>query len=90
MLRDFLDWMYINTENKDEENQELLAMTESFLTGELPERIDKYDKIIKNKYLAVYRNNKLAEEVKKIIDNIGEDVVRQHLNKMYYYLENSE
>lgn len=89
MLRDFLDWMYVNIENKDEENKELIVITERFLRGEALEEIDKYDKIIKNKYFAVYRNNELTSEAKKIIDNIGEDVVRQHLNKMYFYLQDS-
>lgn len=89
MLRDFLDWMYSNTKNKDEDNNELIAITERVLAGEAPEEIDKYEKIVKNKYFAVYRNNGLDLEVKKIIDNIGEDVVRQHLNKMYFYLQDS-
>jgi len=90
MLRDFLDWMYINTENKEEENKELIGMTERFLRGETSEEIDKYDKIIKNKYFVAYRNHEFASEAKKIIDNIGEDVVRHHLFKMYFYLQDSD
>ena len=90
MLRDFLDLMYINTENKEEENNELIVITERFLRGEVSEEIDKYDKIIKNKYFAAYRNNEFASEAKKIIDNIGEDVVRQHLFKMYFYLQDGD
>ena len=46
-------------------------------------------KISSNKYLAVYRGDKekFFKQAKNIIENIGEDVIRQHLNKMYLYLK---
>lgn len=86
MLRDFLDLMYIDTKNRDNENIELIENTEKFLAGKAPELITQYDRIVRNKYFANYRNETFFSEARKIIDNIGEEVVRQHLNKMYLYL----
>lgn len=89
MLRDFLDLTYINTEYKNQENENLIENIDRFMNGNAPEDINKFEKIVKNQYFIPYRENRLFPEAKKIIDNIGEEVVRQHLNKMYFYLQNS-
>ncbi|MDD2829892.1 MAG: AAA family ATPase [Sulfuricurvum sp.] len=89
MLRDFLDLMYADIKNRDSENIELIEKTEKFLSGQAPELITQYDRIVRNKYFANYRNETFFSEARKIIDNIGEEVVRQHINKMYLYLQDS-
>lgn len=89
MLRDFLDLTYINAEYKNHENENLIENIDRFINGNAPEDINKFEKIVKNQYFIPYRENRFFPEAKKIIDNIGEEVVRQHLSKMYFYLQDS-
>lgn len=87
MLRDFLDLMYIDISKKDEENQQLIISVENYINEN---NVNKdLEKMSLNKYLAVYRKDKekFFKQAKNIIEKIGEDVIRQHLEKMYLYLK---
>lgn len=87
MLRDFLDLMYIDISKKDEENQQLIISVENYINEN---NVNKdLEKMSLNKYLGVYREDKekFFKQAKNIIEKIGEDVIRQHLEKMYLYLK---
>jgi predicted ATP-binding protein involved in virulence len=87
MLRDFLDLMYSDSSKKDDENQELITSIENYLNEDDGNK--DLLKISSNKYLVAYREDKekFFKQAKNIIENIGEDVIRQHLEKMYSYLK---
>lgn len=90
ILRDFLDLMYSDISKKDEENQELIKSIENYINEN---NVNKdLEKMSLNKYLAVYREDKekFFKQAKNIIENIGEDVIRQHLDKMYFYLKDKQ
>ena len=90
MLRDFLDLMYKNSSKKDEENQELIVSIQDYMSGDNGNK--DLLKISSNKYLALYREDKekFFKQAKNIIENIGEDVIREHLKKIYFYLRNEQ
>ena len=79
--------MYIDISKKDEENQQLIISVENYINEN---NVNKdLEKMSLNKYLAVYRKDKekFFKQAKNIIEKIGEDVIRQHLEKMYLYLK---
>ncbi|KLE06377.1 AAA family ATPase [Aliarcobacter butzleri] len=90
ILRDFLDLMYKDSLKKDKENQELIISIENYISEDNGN--EDLIKISSNKYLAVYREDKekFFKQAKNIIENIGEDVIRQHLDKMYLYLKDKQ
>ena len=90
ILRDFLDLMYRDSSKKDEENQELIISIENYISEDNVN--EDLLKISSNKYLAVYRENKekFLKQAKNIIENIGEDVISQHLDKIYFYLKDKQ
>ncbi|RXI25288.1 AAA family ATPase [Aliarcobacter trophiarum] len=90
ILRDFLDLMYSDSSKKDEENKKLLISIENYINEN---NVNKdLEKMSLNKYLAVYREDKekFFKQAKNIIENIGEDVIRQHLDKLYFYLKDKQ
>ncbi|MBP6163013.1 MAG: AAA family ATPase [Aliarcobacter sp.] len=88
MLRDFFDLMY-KTDNKKDENEFLLKNIKEFIFGSVEN--EEFQKIGNNKYLEVI--NKSLEvfykEINLIINNIGEDVIKEHLQKMFIYVRES-
>lgn len=90
ILRDFLDLMYRDSSKKDKENQELIISIENYIREDNGN--EDLLKISSNKYLAVYREDKekFFKQAKNIIENIGEDVISQHLDKMYLYLKDKQ
>lgn len=90
MLRDFLDLMYQDSLKKDEENEALVTNIESYISEENDN--NDLSKISLNKYLSIYRQDKeyFFKQAKNIIDNIGEEVINQHLNKIYLYLKEEQ
>ncbi|MBP9490875.1 MAG: AAA family ATPase [Aliarcobacter sp.] len=90
ILRDFLDLMYSDSSKKNEENQELIVNIGNYMNEDNGN--ENLLKISSNKYLAVYRGDKekFFKKAKNIIENIGEDVIRQHLDKMYLYLKDKQ
>ncbi|MDY0321934.1 MAG: AAA family ATPase [Arcobacteraceae bacterium] len=87
MLRDFLDLMYSDSSKKDDENQDLITSIGNYLNKDDGNK--DLLKISANKYLVAYREDKekFFKQAKNIIENIGEDVIRQHLEKMHSYLK---
>ncbi len=85
MLRDFFDLMY-ETDNKEEENEVLLKDIKEFIYEFIEN--EKFKKINDNKYLEViYKSlEDFYKEVNLIINNIGEEVIQEHLQKMFNYV----
>jgi len=89
MLRDFFDLMY-ELANKDEDNDLLKEKIIYFLENGKEQNDEiKFHIISSNKYFNIYMDNKkeFYTESKNIIDKIGEPVIQEHLEKMYYYLK---
>ena len=88
MLRDFFDLMY-KTDNKEKENELLLKDIKNFVY-ELVED-EQFQKIENNKYLKVICTSleDFYKESNLIINNIGEDVIKEHLQKMFDYVRES-
>jgi predicted ATPase len=90
MLRDFFDLMY-KTDNKEEENKLLLKDIKEFIFEFLED--EQFQKIENNKYLEVIETSleEFYKEVNLIINNIGEEVIKEHLQKMFDYVrENND
>lgn len=90
MLRDFFDLMY-KTDNKEEENKLLLKDIKEFIFEFVED--EQFQKIENNKYLEVIETSleEFYKEVNLIINNIGEEVIKEHLQKMFDYLrENND
>lgn len=88
MLRDFFDLMY-KTDNKEEENELLLKDIKEFIFNNTEN--EQFQKIYNNKYLELIYNSSeiFYKEVNLIINNIGEDVIKEHLQKMFNYTRES-
>jgi hypothetical protein len=90
MLRDFFDLMY-KTDNKEEENKLLLKDIKEFIFEFVED--EQFQKIENNKYLEVIETSleEFYKEVNLIINNIGEEVIKEHLQKMFDYVrENND
>jgi predicted ATP-binding protein involved in virulence len=90
MLRDFLDLMYENSLKKDEENEKLITSIEKYIKEDHDNQ--NLLKISSNKYLSIYREDRenFFKQVRNIMEKIGEDVIKQHLEKMYLYLKDEQ
>lgn len=88
MLRDFFDLMY-KTDNKEEENELLLKNINKFIFEFVKDK--QFQKIDNNKYLKViYESLEVFyKEINLIINNIGEEVIKEHLQKMFNYVRES-
>lgn len=88
MLRDFFDLMY-KTDNKEEENKLLLKDIKEFIFEFV--EYEQFQKIENNKYLEVIDTSleEFYKEVNLIINNIGEEVIKEHLQKMFNYVRES-
>jgi predicted ATP-binding protein involved in virulence len=80
MLRDYFDLMYESTD-KDEENINLLKEIEDYLMNP---KSKMFSKISQNRFIPL-RDNSLIE-FENIKDNIGEEVVKNHLDSMLNYI----
>lgn len=90
MLRDFFDLMY-KTDNKEVENQLLLKDIKEFIFEFVED--EQFQKIENNKYLEVIKESieDFYIEVNLIINNIGEEVIKEHFQKMFDYVrENND
>lgn len=83
ILREYLDLMY-ETSEKEEENRKLLEELETFLQVK---NDSKFSKLSTNRFLPLKEDS--MHEFDKIKNNIGEEVVREHLNKMLNYIRES-
>lgn len=83
MIREYFDLMY-ETIDKENENRELLEELFTFLRGN--DNI-KFSKLSSNKFIPVTEES--FKEFEKIKNNIGEMVVREHLDKMLNYIRES-
>lgn len=88
MLRDFFDLMY-KTDDKEKENELLLKDIKEFIF-EFQED-EQFQKIENNKYLElIYKSSEdFYKETNLIINNIGEEVIKEHLQKMFNYVRES-
>jgi len=80
MMRDYFDLMY-ETDDKDKENEELLEDLKNYLRGN---DNDKFIKVSNNRFIPF--ETEPFTEMQSIINNIGEDVVQNHLQNMLDYL----
>lgn len=92
MLRDFFDLMY-KTDDKEKENELLLKDIKKFVYNFIFELVEdeQFQKIENNKYLEVIYTSleDFYKEANLIINNIGEDVIKEHLQKMFNYVRES-
>jgi predicted ATPase len=88
MLRDFFDLMY-KTDDKEKENELLLKDIKEFIFEFVED--EQFQKIENNKYLEVIDTSleEFYKEVNLIINNIGEEVIKEHLQKMFNFVRES-
>lgn len=83
ILREYLDLMY-ETSEREEENRKLLEEIVAFLKVR---DNSKFSKLSTNRFLPL--KGDFMHEFNKIKNNIGEEVVREHLDKMLNYIRES-
>ena len=83
MIREYFDLMY-ETNDKENENKELLEELSMFLKEN--DNI-KFSKLSNNQFIPLKKDS--FTEFDKIKNNIGEMVVREHLDKMLNYIRES-
>lgn len=86
MLREFFDLMYNGTDREKENTQLLEDIDLLFYLGV---KSKQFKKVFDNKYLSYmpHKKDEFFKESKLIISNIGEDIVKDHLEKMYLYIK---
>ncbi|MBP1681017.1 MAG: ATPase protein [Proteobacteria bacterium] len=83
ILREYLDLMY-ETSEREEENRKLLEELVTFLQVK---NNSKFSKLSTNRFLPL--KGDFMHEFNKIKNNIGEEVVREHFDKMLNYIRES-